>query len=521
MVQLMNSGNFRSDSDRSYRGKIPVKVEIEDNLEDEHGPFHKRSKFSSPFQQQWNTESSNFSASQYNPLDEPSPLGLSLKKSPSFMDLIETKLSQGSAFMFGVSQDEKDELGKKKDIKGASAASDKLKASNFPASLLKIGTWEAVSRYEGDLVAKCYYAKHKLVWEVLDGGLKSKMEIQWSDIIALKANFPEDGPGTLDLVLARQPLFFRETNPQPRKHTLWQATSDFTGGQASIHRRHFLQCPQGLLNKNFEKLIQCDPRLNWLSRQPEVALESPFFEPKGSIFEDPDGHTRSPARDQHSGDYSYSGFRDGSSPSATAQSSSSRSELQDSLGRAPDHFPRDTPSPSSVMDNPCGIEDLNRPHETEQSKRMSQLNQLKVPGLRSSMSMSDLVSHIGNCISEQRTSGNPLFSDGLQNENMLDDIAQYLLSDTQNASPTSDEKSLMSRVNSLCCLLQKDPHVKSEEKDDKNVEAERVEDLNESPKQGSGMKRIDSLGDLLLHLPRIASLPQFLFNIPEDDNQIR
>ncbi|PNX98201.1 hypothetical protein L195_g021443, partial [Trifolium pratense] len=30
------------------------------------------------------------------------------------------------------------------------------------------------SRYEGDLVAKCYFAKHKLVWEVLDSGLKHK-----------------------------------------------------------------------------------------------------------------------------------------------------------------------------------------------------------------------------------------------------------------------------------------------------------------------------------------------------------
>jgi hypothetical protein len=126
-------------------------------------------------------------------------------------------------------------------------------------------------------VAKCYFAKHKLVWEVLDGGLKNKIEIQWSDIVAIKANFPDDGPETLDVVvfffsfdqsyafiihapsygsnthvilimmvvmegcmclaqLARQPLFFRETNPQPRKHTLWQATSDFTGGQASTHR---------------------------------------------------------------------------------------------------------------------------------------------------------------------------------------------------------------------------------------------------------------------------------------------
>lgn len=133
--------------------------------------------------------------------------------------------------------------------------------------------WQYVSRYEGDLVAKCYFAKHKLVWEVLDGGLKSKIEIQWSDIMALKANCPDNGPGTLNVVvmlstsvilptesislflliilssllrrfsdilwavqLARQPLFFRETNPQPRKHTLWQATADFTNGQASIHR---------------------------------------------------------------------------------------------------------------------------------------------------------------------------------------------------------------------------------------------------------------------------------------------
>lgn len=57
------------------------------------------------------------------------------------------------------------------------------------------------SRYEGDLVAKCYFAKHKLVWEVLDGGLKNKIEIQWSDIVAIKANFSSEGPETLDVVV--------------------------------------------------------------------------------------------------------------------------------------------------------------------------------------------------------------------------------------------------------------------------------------------------------------------------------
>ena len=50
-------------------------------------------------------------------------------------------------------------------------------------------------------MAKCYFAKHKLVWEVLDGGLKNKLEIQWSDIMAIKATYPDDGPGTLDVVV--------------------------------------------------------------------------------------------------------------------------------------------------------------------------------------------------------------------------------------------------------------------------------------------------------------------------------
>jgi len=39
------------------------------------------------------------------------------------------------------------------------------------------------------------------VWEVLYGGLKNKIEIQWYDIISLKANYPDDGPGTLDIVV--------------------------------------------------------------------------------------------------------------------------------------------------------------------------------------------------------------------------------------------------------------------------------------------------------------------------------
>ena len=48
-------------------------------------------------------------------------------------------------------------------------------------------------------MAKFYYAKRKLVWEVLDCGLKSKIEIQWSDISAMKATCPENLPGSLEI----------------------------------------------------------------------------------------------------------------------------------------------------------------------------------------------------------------------------------------------------------------------------------------------------------------------------------
>lgn len=48
-------------------------------------------------------------------------------------------------------------------------------------------------------MAKCYYAKRKLVWEVLDSGLKSKVEIQWSDISAMKATCPDNLPGSLEI----------------------------------------------------------------------------------------------------------------------------------------------------------------------------------------------------------------------------------------------------------------------------------------------------------------------------------
>lgn len=171
----------------------------------------------------------------------------------------------------------------------------------------------------------------------------------------------------------------------------------------------------------------------------------------------------------------------------------------------------------------------------EHLKELSNWDQIRAPGLHSSMSMSDLVSHLENRISEQGASNNPtLSSEEWQSLQILDDINRCLFSDTQQQScPDSDEKSLMSRVNSLCCLLQKDP-VKGDNSSsllkgeaelcasDKKVGNGECEDTSGQNHGASGMSRKDSVGELLLNLPRIASLPQFLFNISEDfENQAR
>lgn len=195
--------------------------------------------------------------------------------------------------------------------------------------------------------------------------------------------------------------------------------------------------------------------------------------------------------------------------------------------------------------DPNAIEEI-RNSRFEELKGLIDQDQIKVPGLHSSMSMSDLVSHIEHRISEQRTSNNfTLSAEERESLEILEEISHFLFSDSQYAS-TSDEQCIMSRVNSLCCLLQKDPMTAQNSQVNKGDSSTGVmvdkrtgephsgknkvaEDFvmpdgesNSDSKQGPAMTRKDSVGELLLNLPRITSLPRFLFNISEDfDNQAR
>lgn len=443
-------------------------------------------------------------------LDGPSPLGLRLRKSPSLLDLIQTSLSKAKSAP-GQSATGNSISGppiKKESRTGALAAGERLKASNFPATFLKIGAWEYTSEYEGDLVAKCYYAKHKIVWEVMDCGLKSKIEIQWAHISALKATCPEEGYGTLDLVVSEPPIFFKETDPQPRKHTIWQAASDFTGGQASMHRRHILQCSPSLLSRHFEKLVQCDKRLNQLSQQPDIILDS-LFEPTSSIFENPN-ECEAPS----------SKFTPLGSPCAVSSVSKTYG-VNHLMLEQPEFF-----SQPVTLDVPTNVvaEELENPNWCN----------LATPGLRSSMD--GLLNHLGNCITEQQAAGNPPLPNTEAPSKEFLDIAQCLLSDTQGP-PSSDEKYLMARVDSLYSLLEKDTAPSTISMPDQNGDIavgemsfeEELRSCLEDKELGpapatktadvtepAALSRKDSFEELLENLPRIASISQYLFDIEED-----
>ncbi|KAF8394660.1 hypothetical protein HHK36_020876 [Tetracentron sinense] len=335
---------------------------------------------------------------------EPSTLGLILKRTPSFLDLVE-KLSQRSETT----------------LVETNRSTDHEKR---------------VSKYEGELVAKCYYAKRKLVWEVLEGALKSKIEVQWSDISAIRAVFPENEPGILEIELNNAPLFFRETDPQPRKHTLWQAILDFTGCQAPIYRRHFLKFPKGTLDRHYEKLLQCDERLFMLSQRPFPTSNSPYFE----------SNPRQEFR------FAFNGREPGFSPS---------------LKYPHPCIPRPTLGHSCQVQNfepafrpPTGAEDSTSP--------MSVMNFPPIEHQRASFS---IPTRIGNHICEppliasaaQASHGHPRGGSYLllnsvegsgrppSNNHVLNNIADLLLNDM--LGECFDEQRLFSRVNSMNLLI--------------------------------------------------------------------
>ncbi|THU49024.1 hypothetical protein C4D60_Mb06t05220 [Musa balbisiana] len=87
MARLPNQDELRTCSCCSGAASAAVKLETEDPLDDELGRLNKKFKTVAPHQQD----------AMCNLLDELSPLGLHLRKSPSLVDLIQMRLSQANS----------------------------------------------------------------------------------------------------------------------------------------------------------------------------------------------------------------------------------------------------------------------------------------------------------------------------------------------------------------------------------------------------------------------------------------
>lgn len=172
-------------------------------------------------------------------------------------------------------------------------------------------------------------------------------------------------------------------------------------------------------------------------------------------------------------------------------------------------------------------------------------NGLKVPGILRSMSKSEIANHIGHHIYRQMCSGNLPAADGGDGSSSkltLDEITRYLLNDSQiidsadgstgkltfdeltrqllndsQITAAADERMLMSRVNSLCCLIQRDsgsgqtnPSVRGDNEMYGRKPQPCAPPVGGDGGNGSLPPRQESFGDLLTHLPRISSFPHFL-----------
>ncbi|XBH73197.1 hypothetical protein VPH35_100338 [Triticum aestivum] len=202
------------------------------------------------------------------------PIGLNLKKTTSVLNSIQKKLVPASKVK---RKESTFAIHTRTTVIQGMKPSKKLRASHFEASILRIGDWEFKSRLKGDIVAKFYYSNSKMVWETIQEGLKSKMEIKCSDICALKITCQKKLPGVLDIMVCAEPRFFKETKTLPYRRTRWVVTTDFTGGQARRLSRHVLQCDPGIIDKHIENLLSIDHRLYLLSQENNINQKSPCW----------------------------------------------------------------------------------------------------------------------------------------------------------------------------------------------------------------------------------------------------
>eukprot|EP00897_Mesotaenium_endlicherianum_P002187 jgi/Mesen1/1997/ME000147S01086 len=188
------------------------------------------------------------------------PLGLTLRKSGSFLELLSKQLAKHDP----VSPQRNEPEGSPVHMENAlhmqaGCSMGKVKYSTLIAESITIGAWKQVSQHEEHIVAKFQYAQRKLIWEVLEEGLKSKMEVDYDDISFLRATYLGSAPSILEVWVRHAPAHHSMSTSEHREQT---TSEDFTHGVPAAPTRHLLTFPEGSLGKHFDQLRTSDPRLD-------------------------------------------------------------------------------------------------------------------------------------------------------------------------------------------------------------------------------------------------------------------
>ncbi|XP_022968798.1 uncharacterized protein LOC111467928 isoform X2 [Cucurbita maxima] len=99
---------------------------------------------------------------------------------------------------------------------------------------LYIGKWQLPLSNTNKLVVKGLFVKKQLCYEISSNGCRVKIEIDWSNIIGIRAAMKKNEPGVLEVELSEPPKFYKELGQKDvGAHSQWVDGSDFTRGQAS------------------------------------------------------------------------------------------------------------------------------------------------------------------------------------------------------------------------------------------------------------------------------------------------
>lgn len=149
---------------------------------------------------------------------------------------------------------------------------------NLPILMCKVGQWQKVSTFCGDLISRFHFAEKKFSWEVFFATLIYKVEFPFSDVTGLGLHVLEDGTSLFTIELGVAPRIYGACF-QPHKIMNWAHAGDFSGGYIQAYKRHTLHFGKGALNTPLDTLLRLEPRLAQLAQRGLVPHTDPFFPP--------------------------------------------------------------------------------------------------------------------------------------------------------------------------------------------------------------------------------------------------